>query len=129
MTKPSKSSHLKLRELPYNPALKQRARILRKSGNLAEVLFWLAVKNKQLSRLDFDRQRIIGNYIVDFYCHRLALVIEIDGTSHNGKEEYDHIRDDYLRKLALCVWHFSYTQVINELPILLDKIKKFHLHK
>ena len=129
MTKSFNPSCLKLRELPYNPALKQRARGLRKSANLAEVLFWLAVKNKQLLGLDFDRQRIIGNYIVDFYCHRLALVIEIDGASHVGKEEYDHTRDAYLRNLALCVWHFSDMQVIKELPMLLDKIKKFHLHK
>jgi very-short-patch-repair endonuclease len=128
MTKPSKSSHLNLRELPYNPALKQRARILRKSGNLAEVLFWLAIKNKQLSGLDFDRQRIIGNYIVDFYCHKLALVIEIDGASHDCKDEYDHIRDVYLHSLELCVWHFSDTQVINKLPMLLDKIRQYPLH-
>jgi very-short-patch-repair endonuclease len=129
MTKTCNYSHLKLRELPYNPALKQRARELRKSGNLAEVSFWLAVKNNQQSGLDFDRQRIIGNYIVDFYCHRLALVIEIDGTSHHGKEEYDYIRDAYLQNLELCVWHFSDTQVLNELPMLLDKIRQLPLRK
>lgn len=129
MTKPPNYTYLKLRQLPYNPALKQRARELRRSGNLTEVIFWLAVKNKQQLGLDFDRQRIIGNYIVDFYCHKLALVIEIDGTSHHGKEEYDYIRDAYLQNLELHVWHFSDTQVLNELPMILDKIKQLPLHR
>jgi hypothetical protein len=56
------------RSLPYNPALCQRARQLRKAGILHEVLLWQRLKNGQLHGLDFDRQKIIGNYIVDFYC-------------------------------------------------------------
>ena len=54
-------------ELPFYPDLKERAKKLRKAGNLSEVLFWNQVKNKQFSGLDFDRQKIIGDYIVDFY--------------------------------------------------------------
>lgn len=54
--------------LPYNPKLKAHARELRRAGNLSEVLFWNQIKNKQFLNLDFDRQKIIGNYIVDFYC-------------------------------------------------------------
>ncbi|WP_317228619.1 MULTISPECIES: DUF559 domain-containing protein [Chryseobacterium] len=44
--------------------------------------------------MDFDRQRIIGNYIVDFYVKTLGLIIEIDGSSHDGKEIYDSIRQE-----------------------------------
>jgi hypothetical protein len=55
-------------KLPYNPALKKLARQLRKAGNLSEVLFWNRVKNKQFKGYDFDRQKIVGNYIVDFFC-------------------------------------------------------------
>jgi very-short-patch-repair endonuclease len=95
----------KLNELPYNPALKQRAKELRKAGNLSEALFWSVVKNRQLNGLDFDRQRVIGNYIVDFYCHEYALVVEIDGSSHDDKQEYDLIRDQYLEALGLKVLH------------------------
>ena len=94
-----------LSELPYNQALKQRARELRKAGNLSEVLFWNVVKNKQLNGQDFDRQRVIGNYIVDFYCHEHALVVEIDGSSHDDKQAYDQIRDEYLEVLGLKVLH------------------------
>ena len=52
--------------LPTNPKLKERARELRKQGILSEVLFWNEVKHKKFLNLDFDRQKIIGNYIVDF---------------------------------------------------------------
>ncbi|WP_071513908.1 endonuclease domain-containing protein [Francisella sp. TX07-6608] len=92
-------------KLPYNPKLKQRARELRKAGNLSEVLFWNMVKSKKFLDLNFRRQKIIGNYIVDFYCPAYRLVIEIDGSSHNDKKEYDSIRNEYLNSLDLMVIH------------------------
>ncbi|MEI8341158.1 MAG: DUF559 domain-containing protein [Verrucomicrobiota bacterium] len=91
--------------LPYNPALKERARELRRAGNLSEVLLWQQIKNGQFSGLDFDRQKIIGNYIVDFYCAEKAVVIEVDGSSHDSKVEYDAERDAYLTGLNLSVIH------------------------
>ncbi len=95
----------KYMSLPYNPALKERARELRKAGNLSEVLLWNQLKNKQLFGLDFDRQKIIGNYIVDFYCAEKELVLEIDGSSHDYKVEYDALRDAFLTGLGLTVIH------------------------
>jgi len=97
--------------LPCDPKLKQRAKELRKAGNLAEVLFWSRVKKKQLKGLDFDRQKIIGHYIVDFYCSNTQWVIEIDGSSHDDKQEYDAVRDLYLQSLGLKVIHISDTDV------------------
>ena len=90
-------------KLPQNLSLKQRARELRKNSTLSEVLFWCVVKNRQFFGLDFNRQKIIGNYIVDFYCPRLKLVIEIDGSSHANRQDYDGARDWYLRSLGLHV--------------------------
>ncbi|KKQ80040.1 MAG: hypothetical protein UT02_C0017G0023 [Parcubacteria group bacterium GW2011_GWC2_38_7] len=98
---------LKWYELPFNPKLKQRARELRKAGNLSEVLFWNQVKNNQFLKLDFDRQKIIGNYIVDFYCKELGVVVEIDGGSHNEKQEYDKERDNYLESFGLKIFHIQ----------------------
>lgn len=49
-----------------------------------EVLLWQELRNKQFMGYDFDRQRPIGNYIVDFYCKDLFLAIEIDGLSHDS---------------------------------------------
>ena len=91
--------------LPYNPKLKERARSLRKAGNLSEVLLWNQLKKRQLNGLDFDRQKIIGNYIVDFYCAEKQLVIEVDGSSHDDKAEYDVQRDAFLIGLDLMVVH------------------------
>jgi very-short-patch-repair endonuclease len=113
----------KLKQLPYNPALKQRAKELRKAGNLSETLFWSAVKNKQLNGLDFDRQRVIGNYIVDFYCHELALVVEIDGSSHDDKQEYDLARDQYLEALGLKVLHVQDINVKQNLEDVVELVR------
>jgi len=98
---------VKWNKLPFNPKLKERAKKLRKSGNLSEVLFWNQVKNRQFLGLDFDRQKIIGNYIVDFYCKELGVVIEIDGISHDDKTEYDIERDLFLKSLGLKVFRIS----------------------
>ena len=110
--------------LPYNPKLKQRAKELRKSGNLSEVLFWEQVKRKKFLGLDFDRQKIIGNYIVDFYCAEKNLVIEIDGSSHDDKIEYDSIRSDYLKGLGLKVIHFLDSDIKNNVDSIFDYLKR-----
>ena len=102
-------------KLPYNPRLKQRAKDLRKAGNLSEVLLWNRLKRKQLLNLDFDRYKVIGNYIVDFYCPTLSVVIEIDGSSHDNKIEYDKIRDDYLDGLGLNIIHILDKDIKNNL--------------
>lgn len=101
--------------LPYNPSLKQRAKELRRAGNLSEVLLWNQIKNKQFSGLDFDRQKIIGNYIVDFYCAEKATVIEVDGSSHDNKVDYDAQSDAYLSGLNLTVIHLLDADVKNNL--------------
>ncbi len=90
-------------QLPYNPKLRRYAKELRQAGNLSEVLFWNKVKRKQFLGFDFDRQKIIGNYIVDFFCVDKGVVIEIDGSSHNDKGNYDIERDLFLESLGLIV--------------------------
>ncbi|MBK9952619.1 MAG: endonuclease domain-containing protein [Candidatus Competibacteraceae bacterium] len=109
--------------LPYNPALKQRARELRRAGNLSEVLLWNHLKNKQFLGLDFDRQKIIGNYIVDFYCAEKATVIEIDGSSHDDKADYDARRDAFLISLDLTVVHLLDCDVKSNLSGVLDFLR------
>jgi very-short-patch-repair endonuclease len=66
---------------------------------------WKQIKSKQFCSLDFDRQKIIGSYIVDFYCSAKDTVIEVDGYSHDNKVEYDEERDKYLKGLGLTVIH------------------------
>lgn len=113
------------RILPYNPKLKDRAKELRKAGVLSEVLLWQELKSRKFLGLDFDRQKIIGNYIVDFYCDALQLIIEIDGSSHNDKYEYDRIRDSYLLGLGLEVLHIQDIDVKNNLDSVMRYLKDY----
>lgn len=115
--------------LPYNPKLKDRAKELRKAGNLSEVIFWLAVKNGKFHNVDFDRQRVIGHYIVDFYSKQLGLVIEIDGESHNYKIDYDETREAFLRGLGLEIIHFKDTDIRNNLDAVLTHLEEFIIEK
>ena len=61
-----------IENLPYNPNLKKLINGKRKAGILGEVIFWKLVRTKIFHNIDFDRQRIIGNYIVDFYVKTLG---------------------------------------------------------
>ena len=111
--------------LPYNPKLKERAKALRYARNLYEVLFWMQVHKSTFHNIDFDRQRIIGNYIVDFYVKKLGLVIEIDGPSHDNKEKYDAKRDRYLKSLSLRVYHIPVTDVLQNMKTAMSNLELF----
>lgn len=88
-------------EIPKNKLLIDRAKDLRQAGNLSEVIFWQTFKDKNKLGFDIDRQVIIGNYIVDFFIPELGLVFEIDGSSHDGKIEYDAERDVFMQDFNL----------------------------
>lgn len=114
-----------IENLPYNIKLKARSRALRKAGVLSEIIFWLQVHKGMFWKIDFDRQRIIGNYIVDFYVKTLGLVIEIDGSSHNDKEVYDQKREDYLISLGLRVYKISDLRVKHDLNNVMIELEKY----
>jgi very-short-patch-repair endonuclease len=95
------------RELPYNPKLKDRARELRSKSTKGEIKFWSELLRKKQSGYQFYRQKILYHYIVDFYCPKLKLVIEIDGSSHDDKKEYDEHRDRILESYGLKILHFN----------------------
>ena len=69
--------------IPYRKDLKLIARKLRKNSTLSEILLWYELRNKQIFGFQFHRQVPMLDYIVDFYCHELQLVIEIDGSTHD----------------------------------------------
>lgn len=93
--------------IEYNAKLRTRAAELRKAGVLSEVLLWKQIKQKKINGLDFDRQRVIGNYIADFCCAETGLIIEIDGYTHDYKVEYDERREIYIKNLGLETLHIS----------------------
>jgi very-short-patch-repair endonuclease len=110
--------------LYYNRNLKDNARELRKNMTDAERLLWSRIRRKQLKGYQFYRQKIIGNYIVDFYCPKTKLVIELDGSQHYDDEgmKRDKRRDDYLKNLGLKVLRFSDRDVFKNLNGVLERI-------
>ena len=107
---------------PYTPQLIERARELRKNMTPQERRFWYCfLRNHPLK---FYRQRPIGSYIADFYCRKLRLVIEIDGSQHNIDEtiEYDRIRTEYMNSLGLNVIRFSNRDIDDKFSSVCEKI-------
>ncbi|PCI93453.1 MAG: hypothetical protein COB15_16420 [Flavobacteriales bacterium] len=95
--------------IPYNPKLKELAKKLRKNMTFGEVLLWNELKQKRMLGYDFDRQRPIDNFIVDFYCKDLQLAIEVDGNSHNSDEAKikDGVRQKRLESLGVKFLRFD----------------------
>ena len=93
--------------LPRNKKLKGFSRNLRKNATLQENKLWYQMLRTYPVR--FNRQRVIGNYIVDFYCDKAKLIVELDGSQHyeeTGKVK-DTQRDEYLESLGLKILRFS----------------------
>ena len=97
----------------YNKTLKPFAVNLRNNSTNAEIKLWVGLlKNKQLLDYSFLRQRPIGNYIADFFCKELKLIIEVDGSSHVMKEAADMQRDLELKRMGYTTLRFSNEEVI-----------------
>ena len=102
--------------LKYNPKLKANARQLRQNSTDSEHVLWQRLRGKQLSGVQFYRQKPIGNYIVDFYAPKAKLVIEIDGSQHFEAQhaEKDKKREEYLGTLGLMILRLNSRQVLKE---------------
>jgi len=111
--------------IPYNPKLKEYARKLRNNSTYTEVQLWNYLKGKQIRGYDFDRQRPIDNFIVDFYCKDLMLAIEVDGESHYGNREKDQKREKRLNELGVTVLRFDDMEIVYELDKVLRKIEEW----
>lgn len=110
--------------LSYNKDLKQLSRNLRKGMTAAEKVVWSNIRRKQLKGHQFYRQKIIGDYIVDFYCPKAKLIIEIDGGQHYDSEgkEKDRIRDKEMGRIGITILRFSNRDVLTDLEAVLRKI-------
>jgi very-short-patch-repair endonuclease len=120
---------MKRKIIPYKKKLKYTARMLRKNMTLSEILLWKELKGKQLLGYDFDRQRPIDSYIVDFYCKDLQLAIEIDGESHyyDGAYERDIKRQKRLESLGVRFLRFEDEAIKQNLGTVLTMIEEWIL--
>ena len=102
----------------YNPKLKALAAHLRSQGTKSEIILWNQLKGSQMNGFRFIRQKPIGDYIVDFYCKEVGLVIELDGLSHQYNEvmDLDERKQSYLESIGLKVIRFEDEDVIRDLP-------------
>lgn len=93
---------------------------------MAECVLWNHLRLKQIKGFTFRRQHPIGNFIADFYCHKMRLVIEIDGSIHNFEEvkERDEGREFMMKELGLNVIRFTNNEVLNDIENVLMKIEK-----
>lgn len=114
-----------VKNLPYNPNLIPLTRIKGKQRILSEVLFWQQVRNRGFHGIDFDRQRIIGSYIVDFYVKALGLVVEIDGSTHDPEKEYGSARIAFLEVLGLNVFLTSDWDMKHQLRKVMKDLENF----
>jgi len=113
------------KNLPKNKDLVCFSKKNRHAGILSEVLFWQQVHRGKFYGINFNRQKIIGNYIVDFYVPSLSLVIEIDGWSHKYKEEYDFQRDNYLKTFGLKIYKIADIEVKRNLSWVMNSLRDF----
>jgi very-short-patch-repair endonuclease len=111
--------------IPYNPKLKELARQLRNDSTKTEIFLWLKLKGKQMYGYDFHRQKPIDNYILDFFCYKLMLGIEVDGYSHQLLKVYnkDGIKEKKMNQLGITVLRFSDDEVLNDMENVIRAIE------
>ncbi|NWF98580.1 MAG: endonuclease domain-containing protein, partial [Nitrospirae bacterium] len=104
--------------------LKELAQQLRNNSTKSEIKLWNYLKGKQLKGYDFHRQKPISDYIVDFFCNKLKLVIEIDGYTHSFEETFERDRKKVkrLNELGITVLRFSDEDVLNNIEGVLSVI-------
>ena len=110
--------------LPYRTELKEFSRKLRSNMTMAEKKLWFRLRKKQMKGIPFTRQKILGSYIVDFYCPQAKLVIELDGGQHYKREgnAKDKIRDNYMMEEGLTVLRISDRDVLKNIDGVVRRI-------
>ena len=95
---------------------------LRSHATPAEAVLWKMLKGRNADGMKFRRQQGIGPYVLDFYCPELRLCVELDGSSHDYKYEYDEQRTEFLQNQGIRVLRFSNEQVWQGLDSVVDEI-------
>jgi very-short-patch-repair endonuclease len=111
----------------YNKRLKHIARVLRKNMTESELLLWSRIRRKQLHDRQFYRQKIIGNYVVDFYCPSAKLIVQVDGSQHfavNGLQA-DSAQDGYMNRHGFRVLRFPSWEVLSNIDGVVSEIYDF----
>ena len=100
---------------------------MRNNSTQSEIKLWKELKGKQIKGLDFRGQKPLLNYITDFYCYELKLVIELDGLSHRSEDVQlkDKLKTRDLEQTGLTVPRFQDSEVMNDIENVLRVIEKY----
>jgi len=110
----------------YNKKLASRSKQMSREMTKAERKIWFELLSKrQLLGYKFIKQKIVFNYILDFYCAELSLAVEIDGESHNQKQEYDKVRKDLLRSCGITILRFTNEEVMENLECVRESLVRW----
>lgn len=116
--------------LNYKTSLTKLARKNRKNPTEPEMRIWCNVLRDKITGYKFLRQKPIGKFIVDFYCSKLLLAIEIDGDSHYQDEDYDIKRTKILNKISVKIIRYTNYEVMGSLEgVYLDVIEQIRIRE
>ncbi|HEX6369354.1 MAG TPA: endonuclease domain-containing protein [Longimicrobium sp.] len=99
------------------------AKVHRQEPTTAESVLWSALRRQQLCGLPFRRQHPVDRFILDFYCPRKKLCVELDGSVHDGREIMDQARTEALATFNIRVIRFRNEEVLSDLPSVLRRIE------
>jgi very-short-patch-repair endonuclease len=110
--------------MKLDPQLLEFAKTMRSNATDAENFMWQLIRAKRFMNLKFRRQHVIAPYIVDFYCHELGLVIELDGSQHGTDDaiKYDAERTRFLEALDLKVIRYWNHEVLGRTDVVLEDL-------
>ncbi|MEZ4660769.1 MAG: DUF559 domain-containing protein [Caldilineaceae bacterium] len=117
-----------VRGQPVSQAKHEQARQLRQRMTPAERILWQALRKSQLDGYHFRRQQVIAGFIVDFYCHAVRLVIELDGAIHAQRSGHDAARDRILTQHGFHILRMNNATILENLPVALNQIRQTIRH-
>lgn len=103
---------------------KQFARTLRKEQTKAEKTVWELIRNRKFRGFKFRRQHVVEGFILDFYCHELRLGIEVDGSIHYKRKDYDRARQDVVEAEGISFIRITNKEIMGNKRAILGKIEK-----
>ena len=120
-------SQLRIMGYYGNRELVKRTRVLRKSMTIPEIILWSRLRSKKIYGYKFRRQQPIFDYSVDFYCHELKFIIEVDGEIHSLPEnaESDLKRDKILKTNGYNILHLTNFEIETNPDAAISKIKSY----
>ena len=112
--------------IPYNASLTEYARQNRKHPTKTEKIFRdLVLRKKWFLGYKFRRQKVVGSFILDFYCSELSLGIELDGWYHKKVENYDVARDSFIHKKGIEIIRFTNRDIEKNLTWVIDDLTSY----